>query len=259
MDRAARSWCGRLTPFERPGGKVVSFQYAMFSQTVPPTQPLHLIDEISHRVVNEYTEAICALGQAATASRDIRVQLALTSAASRLRAQVEAHRALQAPIVEGPMDLGEYVGQLCACLAKAPLGENGMRLSVDADEIWLDAGQCWRVGLIVAELVRNAARHGLSGAAGAVWVLVEDEGDRIICSVCDDGGGEPTLRPGRGRRLVQALAAELGGSVEWTFAPAGCCVRLEFSRPDSNLIDLQSESPSRVSHFPQRVRARRFV
>jgi hypothetical protein len=28
-------------------------------------QPLHLVDEISHRVVNEYTEAICALGRAA--------------------------------------------------------------------------------------------------------------------------------------------------------------------------------------------------
>ena len=234
----------------------MSFEYSAFSQSAPPKQPLHLIDEISHRVVNEYTEAICALGQAATASRDIRVQLALTSAASRLRAQVEAHRALQAPIIEGPMDLADYVGQLCGCLAKAPLAENGMRLTVDADEVWLDSGQCWRVGLIIAELVRNAARHGLSGEAGVVWVVVEDGVDRIICSVCDDGGGEPGVRAGRGRRLVQTLAAELGGTVEWTFAPAGCCVRLELPKPDPRLID--SRPSSRVSHFSPRTPDWRF-
>jgi two-component sensor histidine kinase len=234
----------------------VSLEYPALSQAIPPMQPLHLIDEISHRVVNEYTEAICALGLAATASHDLRVQLALTSAASRLRAQVEAHRALQAPLVEGPMDLGDYVGQLCACLAKAPLAENGLRLTVDADEVWLEAGQCWRVGLIIAELVRNAARHGLSGAAGVIWVVVEDGPDLISCSVCDDGGGVSAGRTGRGRRLVQSIAAELGGTVEWTFAPTGCCVRLEFPRP--RLIDARAVSPEPIAHFSRPAAARRF-
>jgi two-component sensor histidine kinase len=142
---------------------------------------------------------------------------------------VEAHRALQAPLVDGPMDLADYIGQLCACLARAPLAENGMRLRVTADEIWLDAGRCWRVGLIVAELVRNAARHGLSGGAGAIWVVVEDVAGRVRCSVCDDGAAALGVRPGRGRRLAQALAAELGGSIAWSFAPNGCCVVLEFA------------------------------
>ena len=199
--------------------------------------PLHLIDEISHRVVNEYTEAICALGLAASAARDARAQLALTAAANRLRAQVEAHRALQAPIIDGPMDLADYVGQLCACLAKAPLTENGLRLRVTADEVWLDASQCWRVGLVIAELVRNAARHGLAGGAGAIWVVVEDLAGRIRCSVCDDGAGAGRARPGRGRRLVQALAADLGGVVTWSFAPNGCCAVLEFDAPEPRQLE----------------------
>ena len=194
-------------------------------------QPLHLIDEISHRVVNEYAEAICALGQAAKAAHDSQAQRALTSAASRLRAQAEAHRALQSPVVDGPMDLADYIVQLCACLARAPLVDNGVRLRVTADEIWLDADRCWRVGLIVAELVRNAARHGLSGGAGAIWVVVEDAAGHVSCSVCDNGEGSPGACPGRGQRLVQALAAELGGSVAWRFAPNGCCAVLEFCRP----------------------------
>jgi two-component sensor histidine kinase len=209
----------------------VNLEYSEASEAIS-LQPLHLVDEISHRVVNEYTEAICALGRAARAAHDSQAQRALTSAATRLRAQVEAHRALQAPVADGPIDLAGYLGQLCACLAQAPLAENGIWLRVTADEVWLDADRCWRVGLIVAELVRNAARHGLSGVAGAaIWVVVEDAAEHVRCSVCDNGAGSPGMGAGRGQRLVQALAAELDGSVAWTFAPNGCRAVLEFRRP----------------------------
>jgi two-component sensor histidine kinase len=209
----------------------VNLEYSEASEAIS-LQPLHLVDEISHRVVNEYAEAICTLGRAARAAHDSQAQLALTSAAARLRAQVEAHRALQAPVADGPMDLAGYLGQLCACLAQAPLAENGIWLRVTADEVWLDADWCWRVGLIVAELVRNAARHGLSGVAGAaIWVVVEDAAGHVRCSVCDNGAGSPGVCAGRGQRLVQALAAELGGSVAWTFAPNGCRAVLEFRQP----------------------------
>ncbi len=207
----------------------MNLEYSEISGAIP-LQPLHLIGEISHRVVNEYAEAICALGRAARTTPDIQAQLALTSVATRLLAQAEAHRALQAPVADGPMDLADYIVQLCACLARAPLAENGVRLRVTADEIWLDADRCWRVGLIVAELVRNAARHGLSSGAGAIWVVVEDAAGHISCSVCDNGEGSPGMCAGRGQRLVRALAAELGGSVAWRFAPNGCCAVLEFCR-----------------------------
>jgi two-component sensor histidine kinase len=209
----------------------MSMAYSNSFPTDPGFQPLHLIDEISHRVINEYTEAICTLAQAASGVRDDHALVALTLAATRLRGHAEAHRALQSPRTEGPMDLAEYIGQLCACLSKAPLAEHGVRLTLDADEVWLDADRCWRVGLIVAELVRNAARHGLSGAAGDIWVEIGESGGRVICSVCDDGNGAPSGHAGRGRRLVQALAAELDGSVEWCFAPSGCCARLDFPNP----------------------------
>ncbi len=37
----------------------MSLKYSEISEAIS-LQPLHLIDEISHRVVSEYTEAICA-------------------------------------------------------------------------------------------------------------------------------------------------------------------------------------------------------
>jgi two-component sensor histidine kinase len=144
----------------------MSLQYCNISDVNVPLQPLHLVEEISHRVVNEYAEAISTLALAA-ASADSQARETLTLAANRLRAQVEAHRALQAPFIEGVMDLADYVEQVSACLAKSSLAQNGVRLTVNIEEIWLDADRCWRVGLIVAELVRNAARHGFRGGRAA--------------------------------------------------------------------------------------------
>jgi two-component sensor histidine kinase len=203
-------------------------QGADVGQTPPP---LFLVEEITHRVLNEYTEAIATLALAAASAPDPRSQVVLATAAGRLRAHAEAHRALQAPINEGPLDLAGYITQLCASLTRAQLAERGVRLTLSADQVWLDAGQCWRVGLIVAELIRNATRHGFSGGAGAIRIELTETSGRIGCRVCDDGrGGAPRTGAGRGRRLVQTLAGELGGWVDWTFTPDGCCVRLAFPR-----------------------------
>ena len=205
----------------------MSLQAFETSPSVAPLQPLHLIEEISHRVANEYTEAIATLHLAAAGTGDARVRAALGGAAARLRAHAEAHRALLAPAAVGPVDLADYVGQVCASMTRASLADHGVRLLVDADEIWLESGRSWRVGLIVAELIRNAARHGLGGGPGAIRVSIAKTCGQVSCGVSDNGRLSGAAAPGRGRRLVEALAAELGGSVDWWFTPAGCLARLE--------------------------------
>jgi two-component sensor histidine kinase len=203
-----------LQNFERPSRAV-------------PLQPLHLVEEISHRVVNEYAEAIATLRLAAANAGNAQVGAALSKVASRLRAHADAHRALLAPAACGPVDLAGYIGQVCASMTEASLAPNGVRLLVDADEIWLEPGRSWRVGLIVAELVRNAAHHGLDHGPGAIRVSIGEACGWVSCRVSDNGclAGAPQL--GRGRRLVEALAGELGGSVDWWFTSAGCHARLE--------------------------------
>jgi two-component sensor histidine kinase len=228
-DGAAGSWS-----LQRSGGgagdpaAALDTLIAQAVEAQAPLQPLHLIDEITHRVVNEYTEAICALGLAAAKAPGEQAQAALASAAGRLPAQVEAHRALQASFADGPLDLADYLAGVCARLARAPLAETGVRLALDADEIWLDPAHCWRVGLIVAELIRNAARHGLAGRAGHIRVEIGEACGRVVCEVRDDGRGRAGAS-GRGRRLIQALAADLGGSVDWAFTTSGSSVRLSFA------------------------------
>ena len=189
--------------------------------------PLHLLEEFSHRVASEYAEAIATLRLAAAEAANPQVCATLGVVAKRLRAHADAHRALLAPAAEGPIDLADYIGQVCAAMTEASLASFGVRLLVDADEIWLESGRSWRVGLIVAELVRNAARQGLRCGPGAIRVSLGLSGGWVSCRVSDNGGGGDDTSQGPGRQLIETLAAELGGSVDWWFTPAGCLARLE--------------------------------
>lgn len=196
------------------------------SQAAAPALPFHLVEEINHRVVDEYAEAISSLALAAAFTSSAPAREALSLAADRLRAHSETHRALLPSPTAGVVNLADYIGRLCGSLSKATLADNRVRIAVETDDIWLAVDRCWRIGLIVAELVRNAARHGLSGGPGAIVVRIEEDCGSVNCIVCDNGSAAANPRPGRGLRLVRSLAAELGGSVEWRFTSAGSLTRL---------------------------------
>lgn len=192
-----------------------------------PFPALHLVEELNHRVVNEFSEAILALSAMAdegpAAARE-----AIFRAMGRLTAHVEAHRALQPPTASDRVNLADHIERLCTALTNATLTDNCVHLDMIADEIWLDASQCWRIGLIIAELIRNAARHGLGGGSGVVGVRLVQRPTSIDCFVCDNGGAAKPCVPGCGLRLVRTIAEELGGTVATRFSPSGAvaCLRL---------------------------------
>jgi two-component sensor histidine kinase len=78
------------------------------------------------------------------------------------------------------------------------------------------------VGLIVNELVINAAKHG----AGKVNVTYRCNGGSKI-TVCDEGSGLPagfdpaTNANGLGMKIADVLAKQLGGSFSAGANPAG--------------------------------------
>ncbi len=102
-----------------------------------------------------------------------------------------------------------------------------MRLTLIPSEVSLAADRCWRVALITAELVNNAARHAFGQDGGRIHVEVESLGPTILCRVSDNGrpSSSSPLR-GRGRSIVESLTHALGGSIEWLFEPSGTTVVL---------------------------------
>jgi two-component sensor histidine kinase len=211
---------------------MVTSQNTPFLQSRAKLQSLFLVEEITHRVLNEYAETIATLRLALTRTPGGPYEMTLKSAVAQLHAHAEAHRALQPPVGRGQTNLADYIAQLCGCLTKAHLTDREVWLQLVADEVWMDAEVCWRVGLILAELIRNATKHGLAEGPGAIRVEISEDSGRISCRVCNDGRRRSEIGAGQGHQLVQALAAELGGSVDWTFGPAGGCrAWLEFPRP----------------------------
>ena len=61
-------------------------------------EPLALVAEITHRVVNEHTHAIAVLNRAAAHASDPGSRTGVSDAADRLRAYAEAHCTLPAPL-----------------------------------------------------------------------------------------------------------------------------------------------------------------
>lgn len=195
---------------------------------IPAPDPWLFVAEVEHRVANEFALAVSSIQRAAALTPDAEAKAALSGAALRLRHYAEAHRRLQAPLTDGPVDLAEYLRGLCAALERASLGERGVELTLVEESVEIAAERCWRVGLIVSELITNALRHGLRGGPGAITVEIARRGGLVACTVSDNGGGAAAARPGHGAKLVDALAEALGGSVERRFGARGAAVRVSF-------------------------------
>jgi two-component sensor histidine kinase len=88
-------------------------------------------------------------------------------------------------------------------------------------------------GLIVNELVTNAFKYAFDGdRPGKICVDLEQADGGLELAVTDDGAGLMSDRqPGLGTRLVTVLAAQLGGTAEWSsHKEGGCSARVNFPR-----------------------------
>lgn len=200
-----------------------------------PSLALILVDELNHRVINEYCEAISALSLVA---RDHGVDApgVIAAAAVRLRAYAEAHRALAPPRENRPLNVSQHLSEVFGRLAQGALSDRALRITLRSDDIWMSPERAWKIGLILAELVRNACRHGLAGTGGAIAVRISDKPEGIVCLVADNGAARPGARPGRGNRLVRAIAASLKGEVDWFLSPAGSLVRLRLAHQNAAIV-----------------------
>lgn len=188
----------------------------------PDTTSLVLVEEFAHRALNEYTHAIATLSHAARDVGDDMARRQLCDAVDRLHAFALAHRALAMPVAGAPRDVAEYITGVCSALADAFLPETGLRLNLTTPDTVLPGDRCWRLALIISELIHNALRHG--GRDGEIVVELTSIRPELICRVSNSGACPSAPGFGRGRRIVSALAEELGGSANWVFSPSGASV-----------------------------------
>lgn len=181
-----------------------------------------LLVEFGHRVKNDMQrlastlrlKAACATPEAAAALR---------GAADQVNVVAAVHDRLAHRRGEVLVGMDEFLEDLVAGLRAGVAEARPVGLFVEAERHMLPHDRAGAVGLIANELVTNALKHAFPGdRAGAVTVGFRREGRDFVLAVADDGIGLPdradqapeSARGGMGRKLVRALAAQLGGKLE---------------------------------------------
>jgi two-component sensor histidine kinase len=185
--------------------------------------------EIEHRVMNSLQFVSGILSLQSRAASEPEAQQQLTIAANRVAAIGRVHRNFGLDDPSDAVACLPYLRRLCADLsglAHADIEVNG----TDAD---IPASQILPIGLIVNELVTNAAKHGTG--RGKIKVELARAGGGYKLSVCDDGDGlppsfDPAQTRGLGMKIVLSLAKQMSGKLTATANPAGkgACFAVRF-------------------------------
>lgn len=104
------------------------------------------------------------------------------------------------------------------------------RFALAGPKLTLPAEQVQPFSMMMHEMATNAVKHGaLSAADGKVEVAWRVDGRRNIELTWTESGGPavtPPERRGFGSRLIERLAAQLGGAFERDWRPGGLAARL---------------------------------
>lgn len=188
-----------------------------------------LMRELTHRFSNDLACAISAVSVAARNTEKPQVKSVLSELVEQLYRRSELLRAMQAPKRGGFVDAEAYLERLCLSLSRAGLDARNIGLVLSADPIVMEADRCWRLAMIVCELITNSARHAFHGRNEAtILVELSERGGFAECRVTDDGSAPGVVLPGGGLRIVQELASSLGADFEQSFGPYGSVSSLHF-------------------------------
>ena len=188
-----------------------------------------LLRELNHRVRNELTSAIYAVSARAVQSDSVAVKAALLDVVDLLHQCADVHRALRLPDAGRLTDAARYLQQLCFSITKYRLDRLAIRVLFSADDLRLEGERCWKLGLIVSELLTNVARHAqFVDRRPELRVELMLAGNVVKCVVSDNGSAPDPIRRGRGLTIIGELASSLGGRVHTSCAAEGSSFLLTF-------------------------------
>jgi two-component sensor histidine kinase len=175
-----------------------------------------LFDELNHRVKNNLTIVSGVLTMQAKASADPEVREQLLKAVDRIQSIADLHASLYRGGGRDEVEAQRYLAELCERLSRTLLEGRDVRLDLHAEALALPLDEAVQLGIIVNELVTNAAKHAYpQGDTGVVWIrLGRTEAGLRLC-VSDLGRGlAPDSASGLGMRLVRSLVERAGGELK---------------------------------------------
>ena len=195
------------------------------------------LEEFDHRVKNNFAIVAGLLDMQRRRAADPATAEALGIAATRVGSIARAHRHLYRDGQPGLVEMPAYLGDLCQTLEEALLLRGTFRLECDIAPIAIERDRAVSIGLVINELVTNAAKHAFTGRdTGTIMVQLRAHADGMTVAVSDDGVGMPDTPAapipgnGLGSRLIEAFARQAGGTIHTDSDRTGTRVTLELAK-----------------------------
>ena len=189
-----------------------------------------LTREMSHRVKNSLASVVGLLRVQSRSAQSEEVQNALKDAASRITTIAQVHDHLWRSTRIGFVDIADFAGELCRKLQETLAN----KIDCSFDHLMIPADKAIPLGLLINELVTNAAKHAYSDKAGEIQVAGEGRGAELHVVVADQGVGLPAdfdmdqPRASLGFKVIKSLLAQLNGRIALVSnEPRGTIIQLD--------------------------------
>ena len=195
-----------------------------------------LMRELEHRTKNNFAMVSSLLAMQQRESQSPEVTRALSSAATRVQSFAAIHQTIYtAEKYSNDIYLPQYLAPLTQQLESGLFEGRNVRIGLECDPVDIPRERALAFGLIINELVTNAAKHAFpNGREGRITVTYTDppEGAWKL-SVGDDGigvkdGQATSDKPGSGlgKILMESFAETAGGHIIVQESAIGTCVTL---------------------------------
>jgi len=189
-----------------------------------------LTREMSHRVKNSLASVVGLLRVQSRSAQSEEVRNALKDAASRITTIAQVHDHLWRSPKIGFVDIADFAGELCRKLQETV----SHKVSCTVGHLMISADKAIPLGLLINEIVTNAAKHAYPDASGEIRVSGERRGDDLHVEVSDHGIGLPKdfdidqPRASLGFKVIKSLLAQLDGRIAVASnTPKGVTVQLD--------------------------------
>lgn len=177
-----------------------------------------LLSEMNHRIANSLSLVSAMIRMQMQIAKSDETRTALAETQSRISAIAGVHRSLYTSDNVGEVDLSAYLSSIIAEFQSSSGFSTGIAIHSDIAPVSTTADKAVSLGVILIELLTNAAKYAYPDGAGNVRVgLREGAGDNLALSVEDDGVGydreQGPQGTGLGTRLINAMAINLAATV----------------------------------------------
>lgn len=205
-----------------------------------------LFDELNHRVKNNLAMVSSMLALQARMVEGGGLREHLTKAVDRIQAIADVHGSLYRTSRKDDVDFAAYLQDLCARLSSSLLDGERIKIEIAAEPAALPLDRAVALGIVVNELVTNAAKHAYPAPAkGRIEVQLAHAPPGLMLCVADDGQGLPAELPsgGLGMRLVRSLVQQIGATLEIERNPGAVFrVRLAEAAPEAEAVTATNQA-----------------